>query len=116
MSWFTTLFKDISGVFNSPKAAAVEKTIAGLLPVALTIVQDINAMAPNRTLTQINLVASKYALPAITAIAVDPSAVGNTLLNLATAILQKNHAPAEATHLLNTVVQLAVTANAVHAA
>jgi hypothetical protein len=115
MNWLTTLFKDVKGFFASPKAKAVEKEIAALLPVALTIVQDINAIAPNRTLTQINAVATKYALPAITTIAADPAATGNTLLNMATAILQKNHAPTASVSLLNTVVQLAVTAASVAA-
>ena len=94
----------------SPKAQAVETTIAGLLPAALTVVGEINTMAPNRTLTEINTIAQKYALPAITSISSDPNATGNVLLNLATTILQKNHAPTAAISLLNTVVQLAVMA------
>lgn len=116
MSWLTTLFKDVEGFFTSPKAEAVEKTIAGLMPAALSIVQDINTIAPNKTLTEINAVATKYGEPTIDAIASAPTAAGNTLLNLATSILQKNHAPTAATSLLNTVVQLAVTAAGVSGA
>ena len=71
---------------------------------------DINAIAPNRTLAQINTIATKYALPAVTAIANNPAGTGNTLLNLATDILQKNHAPDASIALLNTTVQLAVMA------
>lgn len=108
--WLTTLFKDVKGFFSSPKAEAAEKEIVALLPAGVAIVQDINAIAPNRTLTQINAVATKYALPAVTAIGSDPASAGNVLLNLATSILQKNHAPAASVSLLNTVVQLAVTA------
>jgi hypothetical protein len=110
MSWFSNLFSDIKGFFTSPKAEAVEKEIAGLLPAAMEIVTDINTIAPNKTLTELNTVATKYALPAITAIQ-DGQTAGNVALNLGTAILQKNHAPAAATSLLNTVIQLAVTAS-----
>lgn len=110
MNWFQKLFSQIAGFFTSPKARAVEQQIAALLPVALTIVQTINALAPNRTLTQINLVATKYGVPTINAIAADPNAVGNVLLNLATEILRKNHAPDATISVLNTVIQLAVVA------
>jgi hypothetical protein len=110
MNWLHQLFSKIEGWFTSPKAQAVEKQIAALLPVAVAIVQDINAIAPNKTLTQFNTIANKYGVPAISAIAADPNAVGNVALNLATQILEKNHAPGAAISLLNTVVQLAVTA------
>jgi hypothetical protein len=110
MNWLDQLFSKIEGWFSSPKAKAVEQTIANLLPVAVTIVQDINAIAPNKTLVEFNAVATKYAVPAISAIAADPNAAGNVALNLATQILEKNHAPGAAVSLLNTVVQLAVTA------
>ena len=109
MSWLNNLFSKIEGWFDSPKAKAAETTIQSLLPVAVTIVQDINTLAPNKTLAQLNAVATKYALPTITALA-DGQTAGNVALNLATQILQKNHAPTVATSLLNTVVQLAVTA------
>ena len=109
MSWFTNLFTDIKDFFTSPKAEAAEKEITSLLPAAMTIVQDINAIAPNKTLTELNTVATKYALPTITALQ-DGQTAGNVALNLGTQILQKNHAPAAATSLLNTVIQLAVTA------
>lgn len=110
MSWLTTLFNDEQKIFESPKAKAIEQEIASLLPAAMTVVEEINTVAPNRALAEINVIATKYALPAITTIASDPNALGNTLLNLATAILQNNHAPTAAVSLLNTVVQLAVTA------
>lgn len=109
MSWLSNLFTKVEGWFSSPKAKAAESTIESLLPAALTIVQDINTIAPNKTLTELNTVATKYALPTITALA-DGQTAGNVALNMATQILQKNHAPAVATSLLNTVVQLAVTA------
>ena len=109
MSWLTHLFQDVENFFASPKLVVVEKQIESLLPAAVKIVQEINTLAPTKTLAQFNIIATKYALPAITAIAANPVGVGNVALNLATDILQKNHAPAAAVSLLNTVVQLAVT-------
>lgn len=109
MNWLNKLFSKIEGWFDSPKAKAAEATIETLLPTALGIVQEINTLAPNKTLTELNTVATKYALPTITALAEGQTA-GNIALNMATEILQKNHAPTVATSLLNTVVQLAVTA------
>ena len=109
MSWFTTLIKDVEGFFTSPKAKAVEAQIQSLLPIAITIVEEINAFAPNRTLAEINTIATKYALPTVGALA-SGQTTGTVLLTLATEILQKNHAPDAAISVLNTVVQLAVTA------
>ncbi len=109
MSWFTNLFKGIEGFFTSPKAQAVEKEIQSLLPAGLAIVQEINTLAPTLGLTELNAIATKYALPAINALESGQTA-GNVALNLATQILQKNHAPTSATSTLNTVVQLAVVA------
>lgn len=115
-NWLSNLFKDVEGWFTSPAAEAVETKIAALLPAAMSIVGEINTLAPNRTLAEINAIATTYALPAVAAIQADPAATGNTLLNLATSILAKNHAPAAATSLLNTVVQLAVVATSPDAA
>ena len=107
MKWLQTLFSKIEGFFHSPTAQAAETEIENLLPAGIAIVQDINALAPNRTLAEINAIATKYALPEITALA-DGQTTGNVLLNLGSQILAKNHAPGAATSLLNTVIQLAV--------
>jgi hypothetical protein len=107
MSWLKKLFSNISGYFHSPALASLEAKITELLPAAIQIVGDINAIAPNKTLPEINAIATKYALPAITSLQ-DGQTTGNVLLNLGTQILAKNHAPAAATSLLNTVIQLAV--------
>jgi hypothetical protein len=109
MSWLSSLFSKLEGWFDSPAAKNAEHTVETLLPIALAIVQDINTLAPDKTLAEFNLVATKYAVPAITAIATGQTP-GNVALNLATEILQTYHAPTAATSLLNTVVQLAVTA------
>jgi hypothetical protein len=107
MNWLSHLFSNIKGFLTSDKAKAAEKTIEALLPAAISIVQDINALAPNKTLTELNTVAVKYALPTIAALN-DGQTAGNVALNLGTAILQKNHAPDAAVSLLNTAIQLAV--------
>jgi hypothetical protein len=114
MSWLSNIFSKLKGDFESPAAKSAEATITSLLPVAMTIVQDINTIAPSKSLTELNAVATKYALPAITALGAGQTP-GNVALNLGTAILAKNHAPAAATSLLNTVIQLAVTASNVAA-
>ncbi len=110
-NWFSKLFSDIGHWFSSPKGQAIEKDITALLPIGMAVVSDINALAPNRTLTQINAVAQKYVVPTVDSISSDPQLAGNTLLNLATNILQTKLPAAQATAstaLLNTVVQLAV--------
>lgn len=86
--------------------AAVEKEIATLVPIALPIVEGIGAMTPNRTIQEITAAYEKYGVPlAANMAAGDP---GTALRDLAVEILQKNHAPAAAVSLLNTVVELAV--------
>jgi hypothetical protein len=111
MTWLHNLLSKIENLLGktSPKIEAVAQEIESLLPAALGIVNDINAIAPNKTLTELNAVATKYALPGITALAEGQTA-GNVALNLGTQILAKNHAPTADTSLLNTVIQLAVTA------
>ena len=107
MNWLKSLFSKMAGFFHSPAVQAVETEIEKLLPAAIEVVGEINTLAPNRTLTEINAIATKYALPTVTALA-SGQTTGNVLLNLGTQILAKNHAPAAATSLLNTVIQLAV--------
>ena len=107
MNWLKNLFSKIDGYFHTPAAVAVETEIENLLPAAMQIVGEINTLAPNKTLAEINTIATKYALPTVTALE-SGQTTGNVLLNLGTQILQKNHAPTAATSLLNTVIQLAV--------
>ena len=115
MTFFSHLFNDIHNIFSSPKAHAVEKEIADLLPAALQIVQMINSFAPNRSLSEINYIAERYALPAITSLETSGQTPGNVLLNLATQILKDKHAPSASVAILNTAVQLAVVADKVKA-
>lgn len=112
MSFLSSVFHDVEDFFESPRAHEIETQIKNLLPVALMITQQINELAPNRSLEEINKIAEKYAVPTVDSLAAGQH-VGNVMLNLATNVLQKNHAPAVATSVLNTVVQLAVITNQV---
>jgi hypothetical protein len=121
INWLHHLFTTVVGWVGSPKAkaalAAVEAEIEKLLPVAIEIVTEIAALAPSlgdkaaplsKVIAELNTIATKYALPTITALESGQTA-GNVALNLGTQILQKNHAPNAAVSLLNTVIQFAVT-------
>ena len=108
MNWLTHLFSTIAGWFTSAKARQAEQEIATLLPIAVGIVKEIMALAPNKTLAEVVKIADLYAVPALAQVADNSISIGNALLNIATAVLQKNHAPSAAISLLNTVVQLAL--------
>ena len=119
MKFFTNLFAHIENWLKSgkpqadlAKVDAVLVEVAELFPKALEAVQAISALVPNKTLAEAAAAAQEYGGPVATAIAGDPNAVNNILLNVATAALQKNLSALQAsaaTNLLNTAVQLAVT-------
>ena len=92
-SWLTHLFANFKGFFASPKVKAAEAEVVTLMPAAMGIVSEIDALAPNKTLDEFNTIATKYALPTITALGAGQTP-GNVALNLGSAILAKNHAPA----------------------
>jgi hypothetical protein len=111
MSILSSLFKHIGQFFSwftSPKGQAVEKELAGLVVQAQPIVATIAAMTPNKTVAEVANAYTKYGVPLATSVSNDPTAIGNALLNLATAVMQKNGA-SNAVSLLNTAVQLALT-------
>jgi hypothetical protein len=111
-NWISTEFTKFENFFKTPAAQKVGAEINTLLPVAIGVVNMINKQAPNKTLSEINTIATNYALPTVTALenSTNGTTTGNVLLNLATQILQKNHAPQTAISTLNTVVQLALVA------
>jgi hypothetical protein len=110
MNWLIHLFQKIGGFFITPKALAIEAQLSSMVVAAEPIVKAIAALTPNRTVQEITAAYEKYGVPVAGTIANDPTSTGNALLNLATTILQKNHAPDAAVSLLNTAVQLALTA------
>lgn len=107
-SFVHNVISAIENFFSSGKAAQVEKELATLVQAAVPIVSEINQLVPNKTLEEVTAAYVKYGIPLATQIQNDPTSIGNGLLNLATAILQKNHAPTAVVSLLNTAVQLAV--------
>ena len=110
MNWLKHLFASIAHIFQSPRLATVATTIENLVPLAVPIVQDIAAITPNKTVQQVAAAYQKYGVPLAQGLGSSsgPVAIGNALLNLATEVLQKNHAPTAAVSLLNTAVQLAL--------
>lgn len=109
LSFIENAFKKVESFFTSGKAVQVETELANLAQLAFPIVQDIAALVPNQTVQEITKAYEKYGIPLAGQISTDPNSAGNALLNLATAVLQKNHAPAASISLLNTAVQMAVT-------
>jgi hypothetical protein len=109
--------KDVYKFFESGKAKAALQQAASLVAIAAPIVQEIGMLAPNKTVSEIEAAYQKYGVPFTTTLnSSDPNSAGNALLNLATAVLAKNLPPDKAgaaVSILNTAVQLAVTA--VHA-
>jgi|SRR5581483_4287866 len=104
-----SIIQKIVNFFKSGKAEAALTKAADLVPKALPIVQDIAAMAPNKTDQEILAVFQKYAVPDAAQFLATPSAQrGYLLLHLATEVLASQF-PNIATNILNTAVQLAVT-------
>lgn len=108
-TFVTDLFKRVETFFTSGKAEKTAQEVAQLAQLAAPIVHDLALMTPNKTVQEVDAAAQKYGVQ-IGQIASDPTAVGNALLNIATSVLQKNHAPTAAVSLLNTAVQMAVLA------
>lgn len=115
MNIFEKAVQDIEKVFSSNAAKAALETAASLALQAAPIVSAIEALVPstNRTVQSVEAAYAKYAIPVATQIANDPTSIGNALLNLATQVMAKNLSASQttiSTNLLNTAVQMAVTA------
>jgi hypothetical protein len=114
MNFLKSIVQKVIAFFSSAKAKAALETAASLVPLAATIVSEINVVVPNKTVTEVVAAYQKYGVPLTTTLASgDSTAIGNALLNLASILLQKNlpaGTAAVATNILNTAVQLAVTA------
>lgn len=108
-SWFTR--GKGQDVVNSVEAALTE--VATVLPHAIPIVEEIAALAPNRTIEEALAVAEKYGAPVANAINADPASIGNILLNVATQAVQKALPAgiAVAVSTIQTAIQLSVTAS-----
>ncbi|HEX4275818.1 MAG TPA: hypothetical protein VHZ74_10705 [Bryobacteraceae bacterium] len=117
---FQKFFGAVESFFTRGKAKEVVDAVeadlakvADILPHAIPIVEDIAALTPNRTVQEVSAVLTKYVGPVAQQIDDNPAAIGNILLNTATAAVQKNLPPelaGAATRLIQTGVQMAVVA------
>jgi flavoprotein len=109
MKVITNVIQKIVAFFSSAKAEAALNQAAALVPKALPIVQELAAIAPNKTDQEILAAYQKYAVPlASHLLTANLAQRGYLLLQLATQVLAKN-VPNVATNILDTAVQLAVT-------
>jgi hypothetical protein len=116
MSFITSLVNELKKIWawlDSPKTQAALQQAAALALEAAPIVAEISLLVPNSTFAEVAAVYQKYGVPFAATVTADPTQIGNYLLNLATIVLQKNLPKTQssvAVSLLNTAVQLAVTA------
>jgi hypothetical protein len=109
MNFLKNVIQKIVSFFVSGKAEAALNLAAGLVPKALPIVQEIAALAPNRTDQEIAAAFEKFAIPAAAQYLAAPQGHrGYVLLDLATQVLA-TEVPGVATNILNTAIQFAVT-------
>ena len=109
MSFLKSLIQKIVAFFSSGKAEAALSKAVELVPKALPIVEDLAALAPDKTVQQIAGAFQKYGVPfSEEYLSAPASQRGYLLLQLATQVLAAE-VPGVATNVLNTAVQLAVT-------
>lgn len=101
-------------VITSPKVRNSVEQAASLVNIALPIVDQLSSIDPKTAkLKDVADAYRKYGMPMIHSYTEDPTSIGNALLNLATELL-RSKLPADKTtlptNILNTAVQLAVTA------
>lgn len=114
MKFLRNFFDRIAAWFGSPQVKHTFEQVAGLVSMATPIVAAIAALTPNRTDDEIMAAYQRYGVPLTTVFqAGDQTAIGNALLNLATSLLRAklgDQQGAVATNLLQTAIQIAVTA------
>jgi hypothetical protein len=109
MSFLQKSVQKIVEFFTSAKAEAALNQAAALVPKAMPIVQDLAALAPNKTDQEILAAYQKYAVPFASQLLTTPVPQrGYLLLQLASQVLAKN-VPSVAGNIIDTAVQLAVT-------
>lgn len=109
MNYLRSLVQKIASFFTSGKAVTALTMACDLVPKALPIVQDLAAIAPDKTMDQIESAFQKYGVPfSQQLLATAPSQRCYLLLELATQVLAQK-VPGVSANILNTAVQLAVT-------
>lgn len=107
MNFLKSLISKVAGFFKSGKAETALNQAAALVPQALAIVQALDALAPNKTMDEINRVAQKYGV-VITGDMTNGVNPGLALLHVGSIALGEQ-VPGTATSILNAAVQLATT-------
>lgn len=113
MNAIKKFFASIVAFFKKPAVEQAFVTVASIIPIAQPIVAAIAAMTPNRTINEIATAYAKYGVPLASTISsgADSTTIENALFNLATQVVLKNlGGNAVAINLVNTAVQVAVTA------
>ena len=122
MNWLEDLFSKVTGFFSSTKGKETIATLNTLVGIALPIVQNVAALTGNAggaaTVASVQKAYTTYGVPLATTLeSGNATSIGNSLMNLATVVLQKN-LPADksgvATSLLNSAVSLAVVASKIN--
>lgn len=104
-------FKKLWSIIVSPGAQGAIKKAAELVEIALPIVQELSVISPKTAkLSEVLDAYEKYGVPVVGSYIQNPTSIGNALFNLATALLRKKVGDNLATNILNTAIQLAVTA------
>ncbi len=110
----TSGLKKFREIVSLPKARNAVEQAASLVNIALPIVDELSSIDPK--IAKFEEVANayrRYGVPMVQSYRQDPTSIGNALLNLATQMLRAK-LPADRaalpTNILNTAVQLAVTA------
>jgi hypothetical protein len=110
----TAGLKKLWEVISSPKARNAVEQAASLVSIALPIVDQLSSIDPKTArLREVAAAYRKYGVPMIQSYTQDPTSIGNALLNLGTQLLRAKLPADKAglpTNILNTAVQLAVTA------
>jgi hypothetical protein len=110
----TSGLKKLWEFISSPKVRNAVEQAASLVNIALPIVDELSTIDPKTArLKEVADAYRKYGVPMIQTYTQDPTSIGNALLNLGTQILRSNLPANKAelpTNILNTAVQLAVTA------
>jgi hypothetical protein len=113
MSIFTAIggaFKKLWKIITSPAAQRAIESAVDLVPIALPIVQELSSLDPKTaTIADVLAMYRKYRVAIIDSVKQDPVSIGNSLLNLATALV-KLRAPSKATSVIQTAIQLALVA------
>jgi hypothetical protein len=110
MNFISSFLQKIESIFKKPSVEAAFNTVAQVLVIAEPIVAEIAALVPGGTLAEVLAAYVAYGVPVVTTIANNPTATGNAMLNLATTLVMKTVKNPASTNIVQTAIQIAVTA------